>query len=230
MLKPKWLSFLSCVALIFSSNIQAEDLENRNIVLLPATFEMYELGAVSVERIPEWTETATAMAQTTLAKYLPENQNFNLIELPELTQAENDLLKEHVILYDEVAGSAISMINNGGPAWQHKKTDFDYTLGSGLDFLREKSNADLGLIYVGSDTVTTGGRVAMTLLLAAGGVGVPLTGPEVAVAGIVDLETGDIDWINYKFGFLGIDPREEEGSTKIVEMVFDQYPSSRLLD
>jgi len=204
-------------------------LENKNIVLLPANFEMYEFGAVSIEPVPEWTELATKMAHQTLSEYLPEKLSYNIIDLPELPQSEADLVTEHVILYETVAAEAISMIDTGGPAWQHKKTNFDYKIGNGLAFLKEKTNADYALVYVGLDTVSTGGRIGMSLLLAAGGVAVPLTGPEVAYAGIIDLDNGDIDWINYKVGFLGVNPREEEGSRKIVGLVFDQYPNSRLL-
>lgn len=225
--------FLALFSLqVFAVDLDEADVQttdNKNIVLLPANFEMYEFGAVSIEPVPEWTELATEMARTTLSKYLPEKLSYNIVDLPELTQAESDNVTEHVVLYETVAAEAISMINTGGPAWQHKKTNFDYKIGNGLDFLKEKSNADLALVFVGLDTVSTGGRIGMSLLLAAGGVSVPMTGPEVAYAGIIDLSTGDIDWINYKVGFLGINPREEEGSTKIVSMVFDQYPDSRLL-
>lgn len=203
--------------------------DSKKIVLLPANFEMYEYGALSIEPVPEWTELATEMARTTLSKYVPENLNYKIIDLPELSQSEDDLVTEHVILYETVAAEAISMINNGGPAWQHKKTNFDYKIGNGLAFLKDKTDADYALVYVGLDTVSTGGRIGMSLLLAAGGVAVPLTGPEVAYAGIIDLENGAIDWINYKVGFLGVNPRVEEGSSKIVNMVFGQYPDSRLL-
>ena len=58
------------------------------------------------------------------------------------------------------------MTTIGGPAWKHKVDHFDYTLGSGLAFLKERTNADAGLLVIGRHQIATGGRVAASVLAA----------------------------------------------------------------
>ena len=105
-----------------------------------------------------------------------------------------------------IAGTAHEVITNGGAAWQHKASRFDYTLGDGLAFLTARSGADAGLIVIGAQSVASGGRIALSIFSvvtgAFTGLYVPMAGGGTFLtAGIVDLRTGDILGFNFDSKF-----------------------------
>jgi hypothetical protein len=122
------------------------------------------------------------------------------------------------------------MLQYGGKAWEGKKTNFDYTLGDGLGFLAEASGAGYAFILAGMQIAQTGGAAFMQFLAAAGGYGASGGGTFV-YAGIVDLRTGDVKWLNSRqgaqvFGMTGTDVRNPIIAFEVVMGLFSGFPES----
>jgi hypothetical protein len=201
--------------------------EKVRVLLLPTDFAVLQLSASGItETVPEWTTAAEASLNAAARSVLTKGANFELVTLPQLTDEEQAALKEHVALYKLTAFTASQMLGLGG-AWKDKRTHFDYTLGEGLDFLARKSGADAALCIAGAQVKSSGGRVAMFLLLAAAGVAIPLGGAEVT-AGIIDLKSGDVTWLDATMGVKG-DVREADGAGKTLDALIGKYPKSTLL-
>jgi hypothetical protein len=111
----------------------------------------------------------------------------------------------------------------GNSAWSFKSEHFDYTLGSGLSFLKTRYGVDAGLIILGEDVVTTGGRKAMAFLAAAGGVYIPL-GHSMLVGGLVDFETGDLLWLNHVVSTGNADLRDPASCLELAGKLMEGYP------
>ncbi len=166
-------------------------------LLLPPNVEVREMSVSGLtEVVPSWTRDANAnvMAQLTQAGFAGLD-NQTIIALPELTDEETAVVEEHLDLAKVVWANAHILTTMGGPAWRHKIARFDYSIGPGLAFLADKTGADKALIILGEDMHTTTGRKTMSIALAAFGVYVPL-GHTIMVANLVDLQTGDLLWVN----------------------------------
>lgn len=168
-------------------------------LLLPVEIQMFEISAGGVvEEVPEWTEKATAHVQASIdarvdARRAAGTNIFDVQELPDLPPPDLDIIKEHLALYDLVAGQALALtrsVNWKDESWQHKLDHFDYSIGPGLAFLARRTGVSIGIIVTGVSAVPTTGRVVMGYLL--GGV---QTVTYLHV-GVVDLETGDLLWVN----------------------------------
>jgi hypothetical protein len=143
--------------------------ERTRVLLLPTDFAVLELSASGItETVPDWTKAAEASLDEAARRVLSKSANFELVALPELTADEQAALREYVALYKLTAFTASQMLNLGG-AWSGKRAHFDYALGDGLDFLAKKSGADAALCIAGAEVKSSGGRVAMFILLAAAG-------------------------------------------------------------
>ncbi len=215
-----------CALFLVASAAQAAD--KMRVLLLPTDFSVLELSASGImEPVPDWTKAADASLDDAARALLGRNANFELVTLPELTPEEQAALKEYVALYKLTAFTASQMLSFGGPAWHGKASHFDYTLGNGLDFLAKKSGADAALCIAGAQVKSSGGRVAMFILLAAAGVAIPLGGAQIS-AGLIDLKSGDVTWMDFAQGVKG-DVRAADGANGTLDDLVGKYPKSRLL-
>ncbi|WP_158272134.1 hypothetical protein [Marinicauda salina] len=129
--------------------------------------------------------------------------------------------RQLVVLHKAVAGSAFIHGPDGVLLpLPTKQEEWDWTLGEGTEVLKDAYDADLGLFLFANGSYASAGRIATGLFAAALGVSVP-QGQRLAVASLVDLETGDIVWMSYQ---LGHDPREEEGAANLVDRLFSDAP------
>jgi hypothetical protein len=205
----------------------------RKIVLLPAEFLVFQLGAGGItEPVPDWTDAAKSSLTAAASHMLTTDSRFELTQLPELTSEEQGVLREHVELFKIAAGDAISMVQFGGKVWKDKKDNFDYTIGDGLGYLRARTGADYAFVIGGSEFKQSGGSVFMQLALAAAGIGVAGGGTFV-YTGIIDLSSGNITWLNSLSGqeVLGMtrtDVRKPEAAESVLRQLFAKYPSSQL--
>lgn len=222
--RPSALAVIFALLLVASA---AHAADKMRVLLLPTDFAVLELSASGImETVPDWTKSAEASLDEAARGVLTSNANFELVSLPELTADEQSELKEYVALYKLTAFTASKMLTLGG-AWAGKRAHFDYTLGDGLDFLAKKSGADAALCVAGAQVRASGGRVAMFLLLAAAGVAIPLGGAQIT-AGLVDLKSGDVTWMDLDVGVID-DVRAAEGANKTMNDLIGKYPKSRLL-
>jgi hypothetical protein len=169
----------------------------KKAVLLPPQVFVFELSAGGVPtRMADWETTARANLTAAATRLAHDSGLFELVPTPPLAPTDLDQLDAHIGLYDRVAQSVFVYGRGEQSAWAHKKSEFDYTVGPGLAFLREQTGADAALIVLGSDFISSGGRkaaFAAGLLL---GIVMPL-GQSFMTAGVVDLKTGDVQWMGF---------------------------------
>ena len=205
--------------------VEKQRVTPKKIVLLPIDVRVKEVSAGgSSEEVGEWSSTAKQHILGSVDRIVGKDNKFTIVKMPTLTQEETSKLEEHVALYERVylsANFAASPIS--GDAWKGKIKKFDYTLGNGLSFLKEKTDADAALIFVGQDFVSSDGRKAAVFLAAMAGVSIPL-GHSFLTAGIVDLNTGDVLWINYTFSAGNKDMRESNDVDDMVNEIIQNYP------
>jgi hypothetical protein len=109
-------------------------------------------------------------------------------------------------------------------AWHFKAEHFDYTLGDGLGFLKEKYDLDAGLVITGEDVVSSSGRKTTAVLGAMVGIAIPL-GHSILMGGLVDFSTGDLLWLNHVVSAAGQDDlRDPASCLELAETLMKEYP------
>jgi hypothetical protein len=205
----------------------------KRIVMLPVEFTVYQKSVAGVEAVPDWTETAKFALGDAAIKMLQQDERFQVVELPQFDGETQGLLREHVELFKIIGNTASSLLQYGGKAWAGKRTHFDYTLGDGLGFLADASGADYAFLIAGAQVAQTGGAVFLELLAAAAGA-YGGGGGTFVFAGIVDLRSGDVRWLNHRlgsqvFGITGSDVRKPETALEVVTQMFKGFPASNLV-
>lgn len=206
-----------------SQNLEARP---KKVVLLPPQVFVFELSAGGVPtRMSDWEATARGNLTAAATRLARESRLFELVPTPQLTTAELDQLDAHIGLYDRVAQSVFIYGRGEQAAWAHKKNEFDYTVGPGLAFLREQTGADAALIVLGSDFISSGGRkaaFAAGLLL---GIVMPL-GQSFITAGVVDLTTGDVQWMSFDSSS-SLDTRTPANVDGLMRALYQTWPGTR---
>lgn len=194
----------------------------KTLVVIPPDVRVSEISAGGVvEEVPEWTRKAKGLVRDSFTA-LARDLKVATLEPPPLPQDKQEQLDQHIALYDVVAGNAFYLGQNAHPAWAHKKENFDYTLGPGLSYLAEQSGADAALFIVGADFNSTSGRKAAMVVGALLGIVIP-GGISYLTAGVVDLKTGDLLWLNYELD-QSSDMREAKDADQMLRKVFKSYP------
>ena len=203
----------------------------KRIVVLPVEFTVYQKSVAGLEAVPDWTESAQYALGDAAGKMLRLDNRFEIVAMPTFEGETEGLLREHVEFFKIVADCVTNTYQFGGKAWKEKWTSFDYSLGNELAFLADAAQADYALIVAGAQVKQTGGSVFMQLLAAAGGYAVPGGGTYV-VAGVINLRSGDLTWLNWKagteiFGMTGSDVRDPATALAMVSKLFQEYPGSK---
>lgn len=212
-----------------SLSAAAERTLPRKILLLPIEVEMHEVSAGGVaEKVDAWTETASGHAGKYIRELSASSGAFQLIDSPNLTDAQRAQLEQHIALYEVVAGSAHLARQSQIAAWRERAKTFDYTLGRGLQPLADGTGIDAAMIVIGSDYISSAGRRAAMLMSVvlgalAGGAVVPQGGVSFISVGIVDMRTGNLLWLGTERS-QATDFRNEPDMRKMLEAVFRTYP------
>lgn len=124
-------------------------------------------------------------------------------------------LADSVIEYQFFKGNRL-------PTKKRHKKDFDWSLGTGMAGLPALRGADYALFVNTYDAYGSLGRKALQVvgLLA----GVPVTsGEHRGYAGLVDLRTGELVWLNADRR-MGGDVRDKDGAEKRVRQLLEGFP------
>jgi hypothetical protein len=202
----------------------AESLKGQKILLFrPSVW----VGEQSTGGMPEPNADWTAQARELLGKELARRQgefDNELIVEPDLVGDEARLFSEHRALFSSVANSVVTyQFFPGNRLPTRKNKSFDWTLGEGTRAIAEKTGARYGLFVTTEDQYGSLGR-KMFQIFAAGLVGVGVkSGEHIGYAGLVDLETGELVWLNAD-GQMGGDVRTEDGMAKRVGQLLKDFP------
>jgi hypothetical protein len=135
-------------------------------------------------------------------------------------------LAEYRALFSTVARAVITyqfFPGNRLPT-KKRKGQFDYTLGPGVKDIPGAADADYILFLNTEDQYGSTGRKALQLFSAMVGVGVT-SGVHSGFAGLVEVKTGDLVWLNADLQ-MGGDVRSAEGADKRVAQLLEDFPGS----
>jgi hypothetical protein len=202
----------------------AGSLQGQKILLFhPAVW----VGEQSTGGMPEPNADWTAQARTLLEAELRRRHNYfrnELIREPELVGLDALLFAAHRALFKAVAGSVMEyqfFVGNRLPTRKNKA--FDWTLGSGTRQIASLTGARYGLFVVTEDQYGSVGRKIFQVLVAGvAGVGIQ-SGVHIGHAGLVDLHTGELVWLNADAA-MGGDVRTAEGAAKRVDQLLEDFP------
>lgn len=216
-------ALLSCSAAVYAADPQPAPIK---VLVLPADMKVYSLTANGdIEDAPDATHAVITMSDNELKRLMTNSPVFKPVAMPALSADEQATLKEHVALYKMIANDT-HIADEIGDAWKTPLAAFTYTLGPGLQFLKQRSGADYALILQGEDAVSTGGRVGMSVFAALLGVQMA-KGRNYICAGLVDLDTGNVVWLNYDTHNASDfdDPKKMPG---YVDDILQDYPDGSL--
>lgn len=176
----------------------------------------------------EWTDRARDNIQHSLEKLQAALGN-EVIVAPDAAGDDARNLQEHMALFGAVSQAVIDYQFFPGNRLPTKKRDnkvavFDWSLGSGVSNLPGAAGADYGLFLYNRDAFGSTGRKMLQMVALLGGVSV-ISGEHAGYAGLVDLRTGDLLWLNADRA-MGGDVREIDGSEKRVAQLLEDFPGS----
>ena len=169
----------------------------------------------------------TAQSRILLAEELGRRQkNFRVEVVSETDALAGDaaLLADYGALFESVAGAVVEyQFFKGNRLPTRKNHPFEWTLGPSGKVLAERTGARYALFINVKDEFGSFGR-KMFQVLAAGLVGVGVqSGVHRGYAGLVDLETGNLLWLNAD-NAMGGDVRVADGMQKRVDQLLEGFP------
>ena len=175
----------------------------------------------------EWTANARQHLADALVAAKPGRAS-EVVFMPELEGDDATTLNEYRSLFKGVATTVLKHRLFKGDRLPTKITGFEYTLGPGVAKLGELGGGDYGLFVVTNDAYGDSGRKALQVfgLLMAGATGfggMVSSGIHAGYAGLVDLKTGDLVWLNADLK-MGGDVREMDGAAKRVSQLLEEFP------
>ena len=109
----------------------------------------------------------------------------------------------------------------------NKQDIFDWSLGKSVAELPGAKDADYGLFIYNKDAYgSTGRKILQVVALLGPGIAVK-SGEHIGYAGLVDLRTGDLLWLNADAA-MGGDVRDADGSQKRVGQLLEDFPGSAI--
>jgi len=207
----------------------AETLKGQKILLFrPSVWVGEQSTGGMPEPRAEWTETARELLDAEL-RLRQADFNNELLEEPTLIGPDADMVAEHKALFNTVAHSVMTyQFFYGNRLPTRKNKAFDWTLGEGTRRIADLSGARYGLFILTEDQYGSTGRKMMQLFAMGLGVGVT-SGVHKGYAGLVDLETGQLVWLNAD-GQMGGDVRDAEGMKKRVAQLLEDFPGLKAME
>lgn len=179
----------------------------------------------------EWTEKAKGNIKVALDEYQGRLGN-QVIVAPEPFGEQALALQEHMALFAAVSQAVIQYQFFAGDRLPTKKRDnkqdvFDWSLGKSVAELPGAKDADYGLFIYNKDAYgSTGRKILQVVALLGPGIAVK-SGEHIGYAGLVDLKTGDLLWLNADAA-MGGDVREADGSQKRMGQLLEDFPGSTI--
>jgi hypothetical protein len=201
----------------------------RKVLLLPVEIRVHEVSAGGIaEKVDAWSATASSNAVRYVTHLAVGRGAFELVEPPALSPEHKAQLDQHIALYEAVAGSAYLARASSVGVWRERASNFDYTLGPGLEPLAEHTGIDAAMIVIGSDYISTAGRKAAMVMgvlvgALAGVAFVPQGGISFVSVGVVDMRTGNLLWFGTDQSS-ATDFRNERDLHDMLDRMFQTYP------
>jgi hypothetical protein len=174
----------------------------------------------------DWTQQARDNLDLALAEAQRRLGN-EIVGSVDVVGRQAESLAEYQSLFAIVAQSVIEFQffpGNRLPTKKREGAAFDWTLGPGVSALAAHSGARYGLFIFTEDQFGSTGRKIFQVFAAMGGVGIA-SGQHKGFAGLVDLNSGDLLWLNADLQ-MGGDVRTMEGARRRVAQLLEDFPGS----
>ncbi|MBB3693059.1 hypothetical protein [Sphingomonas sp. BK580] len=192
-------------------------LRPRIIVGAQSTAGLFQANADWTAQAREQIEAALAAAQRTLGN--------EVVRAPEAIGADTRLIADYQALFAVVARSVIDdqFFKRNRLPTKRRAGQFDWTLGPDVARIARGQGCGYALFVDTEDAYgSTGRKIFQVLAAVTVGVGVR-SGEHTGYAGLVDLRTGDLVWLNADRQ-MGGDVRTPEGAAKRVAELLDGFP------
>lgn len=199
--------------------------QDRRIVIINPDIFVGEQSAGGLDRVnADWTEDARKNLLGETARRL-RTQGFDVTTMPDAADEDGKLLAEYSALFKLVSSAAIR--NNLFPSnpLPTKRHAFDWSLGEGVSQIAKLGEeARYGLFLYSYDSYSLPGRKALEVIGLSAGIESAPT-PHIGYAGLVDLQNGDLVWLNVNVR-MGGDIRKPDGIRTRVERLLNKFPKS----
>jgi len=195
-----------------------------HIVLMRPTIRV---GSQSTAGMDEPNADWTAQARENIGKALHAVQSKLgnvVIDYDDGVSGDGPLVTQYSQLFGAVANSVIEyqfFVGNRLPT-KKRKDSFEWSMGGDFGKLKSLTGADYALFINTNDAYGSTGRKMLQLFAAMGGVSVR-SGVHVGHAGLVDLKTGELVWLNAD-AQMGGDVRTPDGAARRVEQLIRGFP------
>lgn len=192
----------------------------RILVGAQSTGAMFEPNADWTEQARENLGKALAAAQTTLGN--------TVVVAPEAIGKAAARLAAYQALFATVADAVVEYQFFAGNRLPTKKRagQFDWTLGPGVADLAKDTGCDYALFIGTEDQYGSTGRKIFQFVAAVARVPI-VSGSHKGQAGLVDLRTGDLVWLNADMR-MGGDVRDPAGASKRMMQLLEDFPGRSL--
>lgn len=176
----------------------------------------------------DWTAQARENIQLALKQAQADLGN-EVVPYDEGVAGDGGLAVEYSLLFGSLASSVqeYQFFTGNRLPTKKRKNAFEWSLGKGIATVPKLNEADYALFIWTADEYGSTGRkmlVAASFVAAAFGVPVLVTsGVHKGYAGLIDLKTGDLVWLNADLA-MGGDVRTPEGAEKRVRQLLEGFP------
>lgn len=194
------------------------------ILLMPLDVELSELSAGGLpDPKADWTEAANKhMLAALRAEQTERKIHMVSYEEDKAPADKRDDLHQLVKLHGAVGQSILVHQYMPQMTLPTKDGKFDWSLGPNTRALKDIYGADYALFVYVRDSYSSGGRVALIVVGALLGIGIP-GGTQVGFASMVDLDTGNVVWFNRLVRASG-DLRTEPAARETVQTLIAGLP------
>ena len=202
-----------------SGSIEWSSQATKRIVVMDPDVGLSELTAGGMlEPRADWTNEAKGYVDSDLTSILA-SRGIDVVAQGSL----DDPKTVQLIKLNDAVGLAIQMHMYISPLkLPNKSNALDWTLGPGVQTLRDKYGADYALFTNIRDSHSSAGRKVLMLFAAAAGVGIS-GGQQYGIASLVDLRTGNIVWFNQMTSSTG-DLRTQKPAVDAVHTLLTGLP------
>jgi hypothetical protein len=185
------------------------------------------VGAQSTGGLNEPNADWTQQARENIAAALRASQaglGNVVVEYDEGASGEDAVMANYAKLFGAVADSVIEyqfFVGNRLPT-KKRKDSFEWSIGPEIGKLRSLGGADYALFINTHDEYGSTGRKVLQIVAMMGGIGMS-SGVHAGHAGLVDLHTGELVWLNADRQ-MGGDVRTAEGAAKRVAQLLEGFP------
>lgn len=183
--------------------------------------ELYEISVGGVPELKtEWTESGENNVKA-VTENIFESRKLSYVFYQQ-AEVEKESHSQFFRLMNEVGSAMLfhyQIPNLKLPA----KKNLDWSVGNISSVLKEEYGADYALYIYIRDHYSSGGRVALGVILAMAGVGIG-SGVQTGWSYLVDLESGQVVWFDFIRSSSFGDIREKDGAKQAVTALLTGFP------